>query len=105
MWHSPFLQTAQRAMEELYETCMMLGSVTSPALEGGHDSDNKGTTTSVPFNDDHNLAKTAAHLEDAEHHHMIMTATNGQPQDHMVRSEAVRVVHKHSVRGLSLIHI
>lgn len=82
-WTSSFLCTAQKALK-LYVPVMMLGTVTSPALGNSHDAN-----------------KSAAHLADAEHHHTVIRAAAGHRnvQDHMVRSDATRILHKMVVRG------
>lgn len=82
-WNHSFLIVAQQVLH-LYVPVMMLGTVTSPALGNKHDA-----------------SKSAVHLADAEHHHTIIKAMGGADKvtDHMVRSEAARVVHKHVVIG------
>jgi hypothetical protein len=77
-WEASFLRTAQRLVG-YYEPVMMLGSVKSPALGNDHDA-----------------AKTAAHLADARHHHHVLTTKGGVPDTHMTRSDAVVEVHKYT---------
>jgi len=80
-WKSPFLQAIQK-VAGFYNVVMMLGSVTSPALEGAHDA-----------------SKTAAHLHDAKRHHHILKASNGTPETHLSRSSVVQILHNHSSIG------
>lgn len=78
-WKSTFLQTVQK-VAGMYDTVMMLGSVTSPSLGNEHD-----------------VEKTAAHLRDAKTHHHTLKRSGAKT--HLMRSNAVQTKHGHTVIG------